>query len=106
MQLTKEVEMDLKAQTECELGAAKSLCTPISQVVFLKDFMQEALHVGWGKPAKQWTHWDGSYNSGRYIENKESRKNNSETNYIEPIWRFCSWLQSNLVLLPLSFHYW
>lgn len=53
----KEVEMDVKARTKGDLGAAKTLCTPFEQ----PRLPEGTLCFASGKPAKTWTYWGRSY---------------------------------------------
>ncbi|KAF5196739.1 Proline--tRNA ligase, cytoplasmic [Thalictrum thalictroides] len=52
-----EVEKKVKEQTKGEMGACKTLCTPLDQ----PDILEETLCFASGKPAKKWTYWGKSY---------------------------------------------
>ncbi|KAG0496488.1 hypothetical protein HPP92_001006 [Vanilla planifolia] len=52
-----EVEKDVKTRTKGELGAAKTLCSPLDQPVLPEG----TLCFASGKPAKKWTYWGRSY---------------------------------------------
>ncbi|KDO67791.1 hypothetical protein CISIN_1g0155872mg, partial [Citrus sinensis] len=52
-----EVEKDVKARTKGEMGAAKTLCSPLEQ----PEVPEGTLCFASGKPAKKWTYWGRSY---------------------------------------------
>ncbi|KAK4840955.1 hypothetical protein QYF36_022264 [Acer negundo] len=52
-----EVEKDVKARTKGEMGAAKSLCSPMEQ----PEIPEGTICFASGKPAKKWTYWGRSY---------------------------------------------
>ncbi|KAJ4727923.1 Proline--tRNA ligase [Melia azedarach] len=52
-----EVEKDVKARTKGEMGAAKTLCSPLEQ----PEIPEGTLCFASGKPAKKWTYWGRSY---------------------------------------------
>ncbi|KAF9589365.1 hypothetical protein IFM89_023299 [Coptis chinensis] len=54
-----EVEIDVKALTEGESGAAKTLCTPFEEDQ--PEMPEGTLCFASGKPAKKWTYWGRSY---------------------------------------------
>ncbi|GJR29893.1 proline--tRNA ligase, cytoplasmic [Tanacetum coccineum] len=53
----KEVELEVKAKTKAETGAAKTLCSPLEQ----PEMPEGTLCFASGKPAKKWTYWGRSY---------------------------------------------
>ncbi|KAJ3675837.1 hypothetical protein LUZ60_004879 [Juncus effusus] len=52
-----EVEKDVKARTKGEMGACKTLCSPLEQ----PQLAEGTLCFASGKPAKKWTYWGRSY---------------------------------------------
>ncbi|KAJ0053289.1 hypothetical protein Pint_00760 [Pistacia integerrima] len=52
-----EVEKDVKARTKGEMGAAKSLCSPLEQ----PEMPEGTKCFASGKPATKWTYWGRSY---------------------------------------------
>ncbi|XP_017229814.1 proline--tRNA ligase, cytoplasmic [Daucus carota subsp. sativus] len=52
-----EVEKDVKTRTKGEMGAAKTLCSPLDQ----PDIPSGTLCFASGKPAKKWSYWGRSY---------------------------------------------
>ncbi|CAI0432453.1 unnamed protein product [Linum tenue] len=52
-----EVEKDVKERTRGEMGAAKSLCSPLEQ----PELPEGTICFASGKPAKKWTYWGRSY---------------------------------------------
>ncbi|CAN0824483.1 Proline--tRNA ligase, cytoplasmic [Linum grandiflorum] len=52
-----EVEKDVKERTRGEMGAAKSLCSPMEQ----PELPEGTICFASGKPATKWTYWGRSY---------------------------------------------
>uniref|UniRef100_A0A453R9X7 Proline-tRNA ligase class II C-terminal domain-containing protein n=1 Tax=Aegilops tauschii subsp. strangulata TaxID=200361 RepID=A0A453R9X7_AEGTS len=52
-----EVEKDVRARTEGDLGSAKTLCAPFDQ----PDLVEGTVCFASGKPAKTWSFWGRSY---------------------------------------------
>ncbi|XP_057448607.1 proline--tRNA ligase, cytoplasmic-like [Lotus japonicus] len=52
-----EVEEDVKARTEGEMGAAKTLCSPFDQ----PELPEGTICFASGRPATKWTYWGRSY---------------------------------------------
>ncbi|XP_004494473.1 proline--tRNA ligase, cytoplasmic [Cicer arietinum] len=53
----KDVEVDVKARTKGEMGAAKTLCSPFDQ----PELPEGTTCFASGKPAKKWSYWGRSY---------------------------------------------